>query len=166
MSKSKVCLHHWTAQHDCWHAITFTTSSFLHRHSVKSTCTRRKKTLIYCPVHHHCDLNLPWNFEKQMVPRKTVMQLARMLRTDSSGTGKLNYNLYSISDNGHTICMYSNRAIYIVHEVNPGLKFATSIARWTLLQLGPMLRNFYSLQCLRTLGLGLGWRVIDWNMQC
>ena len=34
-----------------------------------------------------------------MVPCKTVMQFAMKLRTDSSGTGKLNHNLYSI--NGH-----------------------------------------------------------------
>ena len=31
-----------------------------------------------------------------MVPCKTVMQLAMKLRTDSSGTGKLNHNLCSI----------------------------------------------------------------------
>ena len=116
MSKSEVCLHHWTsAKHDCWHAITFTASSFQHRHSAKSTCTRRKKTLIYCPVHHHCGLYLPWNFEKQMVPCKTVMQLARKLRTDSPGTGKLNQ--ICTACNGHKICVHSNRAIYIVHEV-------------------------------------------------
>ena len=42
-------------------------------HSAKST-TRRKKTLIYCPVHHHCGLYLPWNFEKQMVPCTIVLQ--------------------------------------------------------------------------------------------
>ena len=36
-----------------------------------------------------------------MVPCKTVMQLAMKVRTDSSGTGKLDHNLYSIS--GHTI---------------------------------------------------------------
>ena len=165
MSKSEVCLHHWTsAQHDCWHAITFTASSFLHRHSAKSTSTRRKKTLIYCPVHHHCGLYLPWNFEKQMVPCKTVMQLARKLRTDSPGTGKLNQ--ICTACNGHKICVYSNRAIYIVHEVNPGLKFATTIVRWTLLQsVGPILVTL-SLQCPRTLGLGLGWRVVGWHMLC
>ena len=44
-----------------------------------------KKDVINCPVHHHCDLYLHWNFEKQIVPCKTVMQLARKLRTDSSG---------------------------------------------------------------------------------
>ena len=36
-----------------------------------------------------------------MVPCTTVMQFAMKLRTDSSGTGKLNHNLYSII-NGHT----------------------------------------------------------------
>ena len=143
-----------------WHAITFTASSFLHRNSAKSTSTRRKKT----SVHHHCGLYLPWNFEKQMVPCRTVMQLARKLRTDSPGTGKLNQ--ICTACNGHKICVYSNRAIYIVHEVNPGLKFATTIVRWTLLQsVGPILVTL-SLQCPRTLGLGLGWRVVGWHMLC
>ena len=60
-----------------------------------------------------------------MVPCKTVMQLARRLRTDPPGTGK--FNQICTACNGHKICVYSNRAIYIVHEVNPGgLKFATT----------------------------------------
>ena len=108
----------WPLQHDCWHVIT---SPFLHRHSAKwSTCTRRK-------IHHYCDFYLPWNFEKQMVPCKTVMQLAMKQRTDSSGTGKLNHNSYSI--NGHTTPAHA----------------ATLL--WTLLQLGlgPMSRNFYTM---------------------
>ena len=87
--------------------------------------------------HHHCDFYLPWNFEKQMVPCKTVMQLAMKLRTDSSGTGKLNHNLYSIVGTQHPLMPL----------------------RWTLLQLGPMLRNFYTMP-LGTLGPGLGWRVM------
>ena len=64
-----------------------------------------------------------------MVPRRTVMQLARKLRTDSPGTGKLNQICTACNANGHKICVYSNRAIYILHEVNPGLKFATTIVR-------------------------------------
>ena len=145
-------------------------SHLQHLHSCTDTVVNQllhveKKTLIYCPVHHHCGLHLPWNFEKQMVPCRTVMQLARKLRTDSPGTGKLNQ--ICTACNGHKICVYSNRAIYIVHEVNPGLKFATTIVRWTLLQsVGPILVTL-SLQCPRTLGLGLGWRrVVGWHMLC
>ena len=87
-----------------------------HLHSCTDTVLNQllhveKKTLIYCPVHHHCGLYLPWNFEKQMVPCRTVMQLARKLRTDSPGTGKLNQ--ICTACNGHKICVYSNRAIYI-----------------------------------------------------
>ena len=59
-----------------------------------------------------------------MVPCRTVMQLARKLRTDSPGTGKLKQ--ICTACNGHKICVYSNRAIYIVHEVNPGLKFGNN----------------------------------------
>ena len=166
MSKSEVCLRHWTsAQHDCWHAITFTASSFQHRHSAKSTCTRRKKTLlIYCPVHHHCGLYLPWNFEKQMVPCKTVMQLARKLRTDSPGTGKLNQ--ICTACNGHkNLCVQQPSNLYSAWSeswtkicyYHSTVNSSTSV--------GPILVTL-SLQCSRTLGLGLGWRVVGWHMLC
>ena len=77
----------------------------------QTTCTRRKKTLTYCPVHHHCGLYLPWNFEKQMVTCKTVMQLARKLRTDSPGTGKLNQ--ICTACNGHkNLCVQQPSNLY------------------------------------------------------
>ena len=120
MSKSKVCLHHWTsAQHDCWHAITFTASSFLHRHSAKSTSTRRKKTLIYCPVHHHCGLYLPWNFEKQMVPCRTVMQLARKLRTDLVLVSLIKFVQHAM---GIKFLCTATEQFYTVHESEPWTK--------------------------------------------
>ena len=68
-----------------------------------------------------------------MVPCKTVMQIAMRLRTDSSGTGKLKHNLYNIS--GLAIRAHSP-------TVNP------STIRAYVMEL--------LIQCLRTLGLGLG----------